>query len=198
MPNWCDNNVFLSHENPEMIDRVVKGYESSSLMNEFFPCPKELTETTAGFFGKGTYEQELLELKEQLNIKWFGHSNWYAWCNANWGTKWDVGAECGGGDGFIDRSSPNDVYVSFLSAWGSPIGFYEKLEDLGFKVKAYYYEGGMAFCGKYQDGEDESYSIDGDSKWVIENIPEDIDSEMGISEGMWNWEEDNQEENENA
>jgi hypothetical protein len=189
MPNWCDNKVFLSHENPEMIDRVVKGYESSSLMNEFFPCPKELTETTAGFLGKGTYEQELLELRQQLNIKWFGHSNWYDWCNANWGTKWDVGAECGGGDGFIGRGSPNDVYVSFLSAWGSPIGFYEKLEDLGFEVKAYYYEAGMAFCGKYQDGEDESYSIDGNSNWVIENIPEDIDNEMGISEGMASWEE---------
>ena len=198
MPNWCDNNLFLKHDNPEMIQRAEDAFNKGRLMTEFLPCPKELTETIAGFCGAGTYEQELLEFKEKLNLKWFGSSNWYDWNISNWGTKWDVGIECGGGSGQATRESDNELILSFMSAWSPPIEFYAKLEELGFEVIAYYYESGCAFCGRYENGYDECYNIDGNSKWVIDNIPEYIDQEMGISEGMECWEEDNQEENENA
>jgi hypothetical protein len=188
MPNWCDNNVFLQHEDESMIERAEQAFNRGEFMNEFYPCPKELHDTVAGFLGKGTYEQELLELKEELNNKWFGAKNWYDWQVSHWGTKWDVGTSDGCGDGCISRS-PSDLIVSFASAWNPPLGFYEKLEDLGFKVKAYYYESGCAFCGVYENGQDDCYSIEGNSSWVIDNIPADIDNEMGISEGMANWEE---------
>ena len=158
MPNWCDNNVFLQHEDESMIERAEQAFNRGEFMTEFYPCPKELDE--------------------------------WGWCVSHWGTKWDVGISGGCGDGYVSRSQ-NDLMVSFASAWSPPIGFYEKLEDLGFKVKAYYYEGGCAFCGVYENGQDDCYSIEGNSNWVIENIPEDIDSEMGISEGMANWEEEN-------
>jgi hypothetical protein len=159
-------------------------------MTEFYPCPKELTETISGFCGKGTYEQELLELKESLNLKWFGYKNWYDWQVAKWGTKWDVGTDCGGGGGIINRGSPVDIHLSFLSAWSPPTGFYEFLEILGFEVKAYYYECGMGFCGRYQDGDEEFYEITGNADWVKLNIPEDIDQEMGISQRMIDYEEE--------
>jgi len=186
MPNYCDNNVFLSHKNPDMIDRVEQGFHKNELMGEFYPCPKELHETISGFCGVGTYAQELLEFKQKLNLQWFGHKDWYDWQIDKWGTKWDVGAESGGGDGHISRDSPNDIFVSFLSAWSPPIGFYEHLEVLGFEVKAYYYEMGMGFCGRYHEGVDDYHEIEGNSDWVKLYIPEDIDQEMGISENMWN------------
>ena len=189
MPNYCDNNVFLQHEDESMIDRAEQAFNRGELISEFFPCPKELTETVSGYCGEGTYAQELLDFKQKLNIKWFGSANWFDWAVSNWGTKWDVGVSGGGGDGYVSRS-PNSLTLSFMSAWSPPTGFYEKLEDLGFTVKAYYYEGGCAFCGRYEDGIDECFNIFGNSNWVIENIPADIDEEMGISEGMLCWEEE--------
>jgi hypothetical protein len=60
---------------------------------------------------------------------------------------------------------------------------------LGFGITAYYYEGGCGFCGKWENGSDECYNIEGDRKWVIENIPQEIDEAMSISYGMAEWEE---------
>ena len=61
MPNWCSNVARISHENPQMIERMV-GAAESGILTEFVPCPKELLE------GEG----------------------WYDWCVSNWGTKWDL------------------------------------------------------------------------------------------------------------
>ena len=190
MPNWCDNSVFLTHDDPVMIQRAIDSFNDCRLMSEFHPCPKELTETMAGFCGAGTYAQELLEFKDKLNIKYFGYANWYDWNNANWGTKWDVGASCGGGDGHITRNNENSIILSFISAWSPPIEFYSKLVELGFNVSAKYYESGMGFCGSWEDGIDNFYNIPHKSQLVIDSIPEELDQEFCISESMAEWEYD--------
>jgi len=60
----------------------------------------------------------------------------------------------------------------------------------GYQIEAYYYEPGMNFCGRYtNDGGDEYYQIEGNSDWVVDNIPEEIDIAMGISEMMSEWED---------
>jgi hypothetical protein len=64
-------------------------------------------------------------------------------------------------------------------------------------------EGGCAFCGKWEDGIDECYSLDFPDKgspveWIQENIPKDIDDEMAISESYSDWEEYMEEEKEDA
>ena len=74
--------------------------------------------------------------------------NWYDWNVANWGTKWDVSFDS------IERVNPNTVQASFDSAWAPPTVAYERLIDLGFYVKAYYYEPGMCFAGMWMDGWD--------------------------------------------
>ena len=82
-------------------------------------------------------------------------------------------------------------------SWSPPIEAYEKLEEMGFSIRAYYFEGGMMFCGKWEDGHSEHYDIeDNTSTWVRENIPSDIDEYMGISDCMQLDEEF--EENENV
>lgn len=100
-----------------------------------------------------------------------------------WGTKWEVES--------VDEveADGNTVSLYFDSAWSPPIRFYESMTEMGFDVEAYYFEPGMSFCGVWtsEDG-DEYHDIRGDSAWVRENIPEDIDEMFGIADGMEVWE----------
>ena len=189
MPNWCDNTLELRHEDPAMIKRAKEAFEAGRLLDEFIPVPQQLKDTRAGFYGKDTYEQELLEATEALNVKWFKHKNWWDFCVQEWGTKWDVGTE-----GYINAEDPNYLSLSFQSAWSPPIDAYAKLVDMGFEVYALYYESGMGFCGCFDQGIDDCYSIDGNSEWVVDCIPDYIDEAFCISESMAEWEEENRED----
>ena len=193
MPNWCDNTLELRHEDPAMIKRAKEAFEAGRLLDEFIPVPQQLKDTRAGFYGKDTYEQELLEATEALNVKWFNHKNWWDFCVQEWGTKWDVGR-----DGYINTEDPNFLSLSFQSAWSPPIDAYAKLLDMGFEVYALYYESGIGFCGCFDQGIDDCYSIDGNSKWVVDCIPDYIDEAFCISESMAEWEDDNEEEEDNV
>ena len=74
----------------------------------------------------------------------------YGWCVENWGTKWDA-AE-GNFDLEEDGLSGNGW---FNTAWGPPIGAYEKLQALGFTIDALYHECGMCFAGTWVDGDED-------------------------------------------
>ena len=180
MPNWCNNSLVLEHEDPAMIQRAYDALERGEFLQEFIPVPQELKDTVSGGYGDPV-EQAKLEAQTRANIEKYGHGNWYDYCVAEWGTKWDVG-EQGAND--IDPSG-TILHTNFDSAWGPPINAYEKLTDLGFKVSAMYYEGGMAFAGIWDDGSDEYYELGGmDSKEVEQNIPQELDEAFAISEQM--------------
>ena len=197
MPNWCSNTLTISHKDKTMMKRVVRGYNRNGLLREFIPIPKELTDTVSGNVGsKESYEQRLLEEKQKLNREFFGYTDWYSFCVGEWGTKWDIGH----GDGYekltLKDIKNNTVRIGFDSAWSPPIEAYQKLYDMGFSIRAMFYEGGCCFCGIWEDGEEESYDIKGNSKWVKKNIPSEIDEEFSISFSMAEWE--NEEENAEA
>ena len=128
MPNWCMNKLTVSHANPDMVDRFEKAYNLGKVCNEFLPKPSNL--------GDG----------------------WYDWCISNWGTKWDIGADIGTDKeeryGLKATRVDNEVCCSFDSAWSPPLGLYDKLVELGYDVKASYWEPGMAFCGIWDNGAD--------------------------------------------
>ena len=182
MPNWCNNEVTLSHDDPAMLSRAEQAFKAGAFLAEFIPCPKPLLDTVSGSCAEG-YEREVHEAVQKINIKYFGYPNWYDWCLSHWGTKWDVGR-----DGSCHLDDLDGLKLSFDSAWSPPIAAYETLETLGFSVLAYYYESGCSFCGRYQEGEDDYFEIRGDSDWVAENIPPDIDKALNISENMAVWE----------
>ena len=159
MPNWCFNIVTFTHDDPEQIKKIESSFKSEKgLFSGFAPCPDDGDDF-----------------------------NWYHWCNANWGTKWDVSESDGN---FIQDTTEDSIQLYFDTAWSPPVEFYEKMVELGFHVCAYYFEPGMGFAGAWEDGVDEYY----------ENFSDDIDnkvpSELVDMFGIKDWydiEEENQE-----
>lgn len=115
-----------------------------------------------------------------------GTEDAYTWCVENWGTKWDINND--DYDLIVDPDS-TEVTLCFSTAWSPPLKAYETLQEkYGFDILAYYYEAGMAFCGRWANGVDEFYDIDEDNaEWVTANIPSDIDEEFAISESYELW-----------
>lgn len=53
------------------------------------------------------------------NRKKYGHSTWYGWCNANWGTKWNAYHQ--------EKRSDNEIW--FETAWSCVIKLIGKLSE---------------------------------------------------------------------
>ena len=156
MPNWCSNKLTVSHPDKAAMDRFVQAYDKGVVCEEFLPQPKNI--------GDG----------------------WYGWCIQNWGTKWDVGADMGTDHeeryGLRASVAPYcarsiEASCSFDSAWAPPIGLYNKLVELGYKVHASYFEPGMAYCGIYTDGYDNYIEYK-----TKDEIPVGIWNEYNLSE----------------
>jgi hypothetical protein len=190
MPNWCNNTVTLEHADPAMIARAKAAFIKGEFLAEFIPVPESL-HIVAGRVGDGD-EQKKLEEDTARNIEVHGYGNWYDFAVNEWGTKWDVG----GGDGTYNDIE-GGIILGFESAWAPPIQAYEKLFYMGFKIRAMYYEPGMAFAGIYEDGQDEYYEYGGlDSKGIAEELPPELDEAFGISESVAEWEQENEEDTE--
>ena len=105
--------------------------------------------------------------------------NWYSWNLENWGTKWEASVYD------FDRIDEHNIKVSYDTAWGPSIAFYEFLDSEGYEVDAFYHEEGMAFCGRYAYGTDDHYEYSNmDSSEILDEIPYEIDEMFCISEMM--------------
>ena len=185
MPNWCNNVVELAHEDPAMLERAKDALNRGEFLQEFIPVPEDLKITAS----PGTSD-EALKAQYESNVAKHGYANWYDYCVGEWGTKWDVG-----GDGMTCEIEDGRISTSFDSAWSPPITAYEKLTDLGFSVRAYYYEGGMCFAGVWEDFNDDYYDLSGmDSEAVKAELPAVLDEMFCISEYMAEYEEENAED----
>ena len=163
MPNWCMNQLTLKHESADELARAREALSRSELFHEYLPCPPELLEEHS-FYADPVRREQLT----RKNIAKYGARDGLDWCCANWGTKWDV--DCGS----VAVSGPGELTAKFFTAWSPPIAFYEHLIELGFEVRALYYEPGMAFAGLFDDGEDQQYSVS--------DLPDEIVEAFDISE----------------
>lgn len=128
MPNWCMNNIKITHSSPEKLAEFVDAYNNGAVCEHFVPQPKDLDSEDC-----------------------FGPEGWYTWRCNNWGTKWDFGKEEGHNRAKIVN---NEVSISIETAWSPPIELYNNLQDKGYNIHATYWEPGMAFCGTYKNGRD--------------------------------------------
>lgn len=139
MPNWCMNNLKISHDDPNQLKKFVDAYNSGETCQSFIPRPESINNSDA-----------------------FADDGWYKWNVNNWGTKWDFGK------GELDDPITIEdglVNISFETAWSPPTQFYDYLLGLGYGVDATYFEPGMGFCGIYDNGDDDyvDYGDDKDS-----------------------------------
>jgi len=179
MPNWCDNTVYISHEDPKKIQALVDAWKANKFFGTIHPEPDytkvkvKPTFDMSGMTGKASPEYVDPE------------SAWWDWRVQNWGTKWEITTD----EAYIDISD-NEIRVCFSTAWSPPTGIFDKLVEQGYGVNALYYEGGCAFCGQYVDGSEETYGTDGNWQDVKNNIPESIDLEFGITNSMMEYRAD--------
>ena len=150
MPNWCYNVVEISHENPEMMERLTRA-SKTGLCQEFIPCPQELIDTQSISYGDEAKQTEQVA-KTNANIEKYGYATWYEFNIANWGTKWDVTE-------FEVLIEDGMARINFDTAWSPPLPVYDALLDLGFYVKACYYEEGMAFAGVWENAFHEEFDL---------------------------------------
>jgi hypothetical protein len=187
MPNWCNNNLTLTHEDPAMITRAFDALERGEFLSEFIPVPEQL-KIVAGMVSDPD-AQKKLEEDTARNLEELGYGNWYDYCVGEWGTKWDCG-EQGSSDIHPDGRM---LHTYFDTAWAPPIAAYEKLEAMGFGVEAMFYEPGMGYAGTYSDGYDNNIELEGLSADDIERDYPDLDECFGIAECMREYEEPEEE-----
>lgn len=184
MPNWCENNLTVSHSDPVMVQKFVEACKSDGLFGYFLPTPVELTEMTSPVASP--------EIAKS-NIEKYGSSDWYDWNVNNWGTKWDVSEP-------DHEVSEDTVTTWFDTAWGPPLDFYEHLKGLGYTVEAMYHEPGMCFAGVWTDEYgDENVEYDfTDENWH-EGMSEDLkDMLMPEYENWLSWQEEEKANTENG
>ena len=185
MPNWCNNTVSIAHQDPEKLRALVAAVNEGKFCNHVIPTPEDLN-IVAGRVGDDTNPDQIeLERRQKENLEKYGAKDWYDFQTSNWGTKWDV-------DPYEKvEFDPQGVTFGFDSAWSPPMGVYEELVNQGFSVTAYYYEPGMGYVGKYEDGCDDCYDYSGhNSKTVVDCIGEELDEMFGISESMAEYEDE--------
>jgi hypothetical protein len=188
MPNWCSNHITVRGSNQAEIQRLAKALSEGEFCHAVIPTPKDLTDTVSGFVGED--QRAAHEAQMDRNVALYGYKDWYAFQTANWGTKWDVSCD----SVEIDDDGLGFSGV-FESAWSPPMGIAAALVEQGYEVTLYYYEPGMAYVGKFEDGSDDYYEYNGEnSKTVRAAIGDELDDMFGISESMAEYEAENEEE----
>jgi len=165
MPNWCFNRLTVdttSESGKKLAKAFEPKYKSEGTrefdlyakpMQDLMPCPQQLLETSANLARDHNDQQ-----KE--NIKKFGYPDWYGWCVANWGTKWDARVS------EYDDHNPNETYVMFETAWSPPENFFRVFAmlhpDAYFRNE--YDEEGMSFEGFCENSQADGYH---DESWDL-------------------------------
>lgn len=160
MPNWCINTLEVQGKS-EDLDRFMTKLKSVrkdelSLFQALIPMPSDYnTEPTAIFKDQSEWTEN-----EKLCFEKYGHKDWYSWCNANWGVKWDIS------DVYWEDAKPVRAYdyelkefvetgekkitIEYQTPWAAgeealEKAFSEDYPELSFHL--YYEEPGMAFHG---------------------------------------------------
>ena len=173
MPNWCYNHLEVTGDEKQLQKFVEKSTTNIERDDEFsfngtYSMPKTLRITA------GPHLSFIEKIKKYINIKLYGHDNWYNWSIANWGTKWDA---C---ESNIQHNDIDYFTVSFDTAWSPPIAWIDNImqdfPDLCFTLE--YEEPGMCFGGR----------LLAQYETLWDDLHWDLDQASECCEGEVNWE----------
>jgi hypothetical protein len=182
----------MTHKDPKMVDKAIEGWKNNKFFGTLVPEPDytkvKVKHTFPTNLATGESKPKFVEPDQA----------WWDWRLQNWGTKWEIVCD----ESYIyiqENEQGKSIRASFSSAWSPPTDWYANLMEQGYEIKAHYYEGGCAFCGTWEDGDEDFYNIEPPegvktSVWVKENIPAELDCEMGISESYESFEDDEEEQ----
>lgn len=171
MPNHVTHTVIItgSAEAIKAFHEAFITKEGNLDFQKLLPRPEILNRTSSGFCkidgrnvdswiedidenGKGT--PRLLTKVEQAELDAIGHTNWYNWSCANWGTKWNsYNGEWDYEDGL------SEAVLKFDTAWSVPIPVLEALAareecaDLRLEIDAFDEGWQFQFHGIIENGE---------------------------------------------
>jgi hypothetical protein len=147
----------ITHADPQMVQRAADAWNRDEFLQEFIPMPKEIEDSAS---------------TGQM-------PDWWHWRVANWGVKWDLGKGEYGQEAVVKNGS---FSVGFESPWSPPVEAYKKMVEMGFKIEAYYFEGGIGFCGSFIEYDNE-YSLEGLTPAQIrKRIPSKLNKMFGIAD----------------
>ncbi len=180
MPNWCNNDIQISHNDSAKMDKLESAVKKGKLFSTIMPEPDWDSMPNE----KGEYSKEE-KLAPDLSItitRWPDgeqDDRWYGWRNENWGTKWEVN------EFYNNIRHENQLTLSFDTAWSPPIAIYEALVEQGYSVRAYYNEPGGDFAGKWEDYDDnhvDSMSELDDDYFVDDPLGQELEQYYNILE----------------
>lgn len=159
MPSWCNNCVFFYHSDPMILKTLWNGFydetlEHRGLFHSMVPLPKILRNTVSG----STSDKEVkLKREEQYkrNTEEYGFPTWYEFCNAKWGTKWDVYNK----SDIVEDFDTDGFELKFECAWSPPIEFYKAISKLGFVVDAKFIDEGNNYYGYWREEDEKVYDL---------------------------------------
>jgi hypothetical protein len=120
-------------------------------LDKILPMPPSIRATGSPNPSESPLSQKL---REEENTHTYGHPDWYSWCCARWGTKWNTYA-----------TSSTKTCLAFSSAWSPPLG---AITELAKKTQETwileYIEEGCDFIGRAylspEGMDDECYNIE--------------------------------------
>ena len=198
MPNWCNNVITITGPQPVIANLWEQAQARQALLEILAPEPDYLETPVERAFPEvsAQYAEDEQQRAEILaNEPAIREDSWWDWRVQHWGTKWDIGLE---GLEFADHGDGvAEIMGSFESAWSPPVGalaaYQERmLTELGIHtdIDLMYYEPGMAFAGRWFNGDLQHHDLTGATADTVVNIlGEDLDEAFGISDSMADWEQ---------
>lgn len=142
MPNWTSNHIYIEGQPADIraFLEAVKWEDQVFDFNRIIPIPDPLKHTVSGFTsieGKavsswkedtdsdGKLVSRCFTPEEHSELEKIGFFNWYDWCCANWGTKWNASHPN------IEEDTIEHGYLEifFDTAWSPPVPVFLKLRE---------------------------------------------------------------------
>lgn len=183
MPDYCNNYLHIEGDDKIIDDLINKVVDDDRdplpfiyLLDNLFPCPKELSKTISGFLTDPD-EQAKLQRAYDDNIAKYGYKCWYDWCVANWGTKWSDDETI-----LISRTEGKVVF-SFVTPYAPPEKAFAKIStdypDLIFVLS--YMSDSLGYVGAtgFRNGNAWEMGSDNSSLEGIEPTADNYDAYYG-------------------